>query len=75
MYEAQAAREDTIVFPVWSNLITADEYAELGEKFEDIEHEQFGQDGYEHAVSQIGEIETSVGLADISKFTPPAPAR
>lgn len=73
MYEAHAAREDTIVFPAWKDLITADEYEELGEKFEDIEHEQFGEDGYETAVKQIAEIEASVGFTDISIFTQAAP--
>lgn len=73
MYENHAAREDTIVFPAWKDLLTADEYHELGEKFEDIEHEQFGDDGFDDAVKQISEIESSVGLSDISKFTPAAP--
>lgn len=75
MYDAHAAREDTIVFPAWKDLIKPDEYAELGEKFEDIEHEQFGEDGYENAIKQIGEIEASVGLDDISKLTPAAPPK
>jgi hemerythrin-like domain-containing protein len=75
MYEAHAAREDTIVFPAWKDLITAEEYDELGEKFEDIEQEQFGEDGYEVALKQIAEIETAIGLDDISKLTPPPPAK
>jgi len=29
----------------------------MGEKFEDIEHEQFGEDGFEKAVRQIKEDE------------------
>lgn len=75
MYEAHAAREDTIVFPAWKDLITADEYDELGDKFEDIEHEQFGADGFEDAVKQMAEIEASVGMADISKLTAAAPPK
>ena len=75
MYENHAAREDTIVFPAWKDLITGKEYDELGDKFEDIEKEQFGEDGYENAVKQIGEIEASLGLGDISIFTPPAPGQ
>ena len=75
MYETHAAREDTIVFPAWKELITAEEYDKLGDTFEEIEHEQFGEDGFNDAVKQIGEIEASVGLADISKLTPPAPPR
>jgi hemerythrin-like domain-containing protein len=73
MYENHAATEDTIIFPAWKESVTDDQYKELSEKFEDIEHEQFGEDGFEDAVKQIGEIETSVGLADISQFTAPAP--
>jgi hemerythrin superfamily protein len=75
MYENHAAREDTVVFPAWKDLITENEYDELGEKFEDIEHDQFGDDGYEDAVKQISEIESSLGLSDISIFTPAAPAK
>ncbi len=74
MYDAHAAREDTIVFPAWKDLITSDEYEELGEKFEEIEHTQFGEDGYEQALKQIAEIEASVGFTDISVFTPAQPA-
>lgn len=75
MYEAHAAREDTIVFPAWKDLITPDEYDELGDKFEDIEQEQFGEDGFEDALKQIAAIEASVGMDDISKLTPPAPPK
>jgi len=73
MYENHAAREDTVIFPAWKDAISDDQYKALNEKFEDIEHEQFGEDGFEDAVKQIGEIETSLGLADISQFTAPAP--
>jgi hemerythrin-like domain-containing protein len=75
MYENHAAREDTIIFPAWKDAITDEQYKELSEKFEDIEHEQFGRDGFDYAVDQISDIEENLGLADISQFTiPPAPA-
>ena len=32
---------------------------EMGDKFEDIEQQQFGKDGYEDAVKQIADIESS----------------
>jgi hemerythrin-like domain-containing protein len=73
MYRNHAAREDTIVFPAWKETMTAKQLDEIGEKFEDIEHEQFGKDGFEDAVKQISAIESSLGLADISQFTPPPP--
>jgi hemerythrin-like domain-containing protein len=71
MYQNHAAREDTIVFPAWKRLLTSKEYDELSDKFEDIEQDQFGDDGFEQAVKQIGEIEASLGISDISTFTPP----
>jgi hemerythrin-like domain-containing protein len=73
MYETHAAREDTIVFPAWKDAISDDQYKEFNEKFEDIEHEQFGEDGFEDAVKQIGEIENTLKIWDISQFTAPAP--
>jgi hemerythrin-like domain-containing protein len=75
MYEHHAAREDTIIFPAWKQTMTAGQLDEMGEKFEDIEHEQFGEDGYEDAVRQIADIEGGLGLADISQFTAPPPPK
>jgi hypothetical protein len=45
----------------------------MNDKFEDIEHEQFGEDGFEDAVKQIGDIESELGLADLAGFTAPSP--
>lgn len=73
MYRAHASREDTIVFPAWKQTLTAEQLDEMNDKFEDIEHEQFGEDGFEDAVKQISEIESDLGLADLASFTAPAP--
>lgn len=75
MYRNHAAREDTIVFPAWKQTLTAADLDEMNDKFEDIEHEQFGEDGYESAVEQIAGIEASLGLADLAQFTAPPPPR
>lgn len=75
MYRNHAAREDTIVFPAWKETMTAGQLDEMNEKFEDIEHEQFGEDGFEDAVKQISAIETNLGLADIAQFTAPPPPK
>jgi hemerythrin-like domain-containing protein len=75
MYENHAAREDTIVFPAWKTAISEKELDELGDKFEEIEKQQFGKDGFEDAVAQIGEIERALGVADISRFTPSPPPK
>ena len=55
--------------------MTVRQLDEMNDKFEDIEHEQFGEDGFEDAVKQISAIETSLGLADISQFTAPPPPK
>lgn len=73
MYEHHAAREDTIIFPAWKDAVTSDEYDELNDKFEDIEHEQFGEDGFEDAAKQMSGIEETLGLSDIGQFTAPSP--
>ena len=71
--EHHAAIEDTIVFPAWKAAVGQAQLEELGEKFEDIEHDQFGDDGFEVALKRMEEIETSLGLSNLEMFTAPAP--
>lgn len=73
MYEHHAAMEDTVVFPAWKAATGAEEYDELGEKFEDIENEMFGSDGFESALKRMEEIEASLGLSNLDQFTAPPP--
>lgn len=70
MYENHAAREDTIVFPAWKQAIGAKKYDDMGEKFESIEQQQFGKDGYEDALAEVAAIEKALGFSDLSQFTP-----
>ncbi|HVT79733.1 MAG TPA: hemerythrin domain-containing protein [Phycisphaerae bacterium] len=72
MYEVHEAREDTVVFPAFRDLVSKQEYEDLGEKFEDNEHKHFGADGFEMAVDQIAEVEKSLGIYDLAQFTPKA---
>jgi len=75
MYEHHAAREDTVVFPAWKKTLSAAQLHEMGEKFEEIEHREFGEDGFDEAVAQISAIEQALGIADISRFMPPPPPK
>lgn len=75
MYEHHAAMEDTVVFPAWKAATGAEEYDELGEKFEDIEQEMFGSDGFESALKRMEEIEASLGLSSLAQFTAPPPPK
>jgi len=47
----------------------------LSDKFEEIENEMFGSDGFESALKRIEEIETSLGLASLDTFTAPPPPK
>jgi hemerythrin-like domain-containing protein len=74
MYANHAAREDTILFPAWKDALSARELDEMGDKFEDIEKQQFGGDGFAQAARRMDQIEQSLGLADLAQFTAPAPS-
>jgi hemerythrin-like domain-containing protein len=73
MYEHHAAVEDTIVFPAWKKVVGAKTLDEMGLKFEEIEEEFFGQDGFDAASKRMAEIEESLGLASLEMFTAPPP--
>ncbi len=73
MYNAHSAWEDTVIFPAWKVMQSKARLAELADKFEDIEHEKFGKDGFENAVARISRIEQAFGLHDLGAFTAPVP--
>jgi hemerythrin-like domain-containing protein len=70
MYRPHEAREDTVLFPAIRSLMTAKEFDKLGDQFEDREHQLFGEHGFEKIVAQVAEIEKSLGIYDLSQFTP-----
>jgi hemerythrin-like domain-containing protein len=75
MYEHHAAIEDTVIFPAWKSATGQAELDDLGEKFEEIEHEQFGADGFETALKRMEEIESSLGLSNLGMFTAHSPPK
>jgi hemerythrin-like domain-containing protein len=70
MYRPHEAREDTVLFPALHKLVSRHEYDAMGEEFEKIERKTFGGDGFDMAVDQVTEIEKTLGIYDISQFTP-----
>jgi hemerythrin-like domain-containing protein len=70
MYEPHSAREDTVIFPAFRSLVSDDEFRQLGELFEDIEEQKFGENGFQRVVNHIARIEQSLGIYDLSQFTP-----
>jgi hemerythrin-like domain-containing protein len=71
MYRPHAAREETVVFPAFREVVGRSAYRELGEQFEEKEHELFGEHGFEHNVAEIARIESALGIHDLARFTAP----
>jgi hypothetical protein len=53
------------------NLTGRKGYRELGERFEDKEHELFGEHGFENTVADVACLEEQLGIADLARFTAP----
>jgi hemerythrin-like domain-containing protein len=75
MYQHHAAIEDTIIFPAWKRAISGDQYEDLSDEFEELEHKMFGKDGFEDALTRIASIEQAFGLTDLAAMTPPVPPK
>ncbi|MBO0749686.1 MAG: hemerythrin domain-containing protein [Porphyrobacter sp.] len=73
MYEAHTAREDTVIFPAFKASLGEKAYRELGDQFEDIEHKQFGGDGFDIALDKVAKIEQALGIPALADMTAPAP--
>ena len=72
MYRPHAAREDTVLFPALRRVCSPKEYEDLGETFEDTEHQLFGEEGFEKMVDKVAAIEKALGVYELTQFTPPA---
>ena len=70
MYEPHSAREDTVVFPDFHHLVPKETFDELGDKFEEIEEQKFGKNGFQSVVQQIAQIEQTLGIYDLAQYTP-----
>jgi hemerythrin-like domain-containing protein len=73
MYEPHATWEDTLVFPAWKKLHNKSQLDEIAEEFEGIEQRMFGKDGFDDALRRVARVEQSLGLADLDRYTAPAP--
>jgi hemerythrin-like domain-containing protein len=71
MYEPHAAREDTVLFPAFRQLVGPRELERLRNVFEAREHALPGG-GFEERVEAVAAIEQSLGIEDLSRFTPRA---
>jgi len=70
MYRPHEAREDTVLFPAFRELVSREEYERLGEQFESREDQVLGHRGFEKIVDEVADIERGLGLYDLASFTP-----
>lgn len=70
MYRPHEAREDTVLFPAFRKIVSKHEYDSLGEAFENNEKKLFGEDGFETTVEKVANLERSLGIYELSQFTP-----
>jgi hypothetical protein len=55
---------------VLREIVSKQEFGALGEEFEKKEHALFGEDGFEKMVDRVASIEKTLGIYDLSQFTP-----
>jgi hemerythrin-like domain-containing protein len=70
MYRPHEAREDTVLFPAFRELVSEHEFDALGEEFEKKEDQVFGDEGFFKVVGQVAELEKKLGIFDLAQFTP-----
>jgi hemerythrin-like domain-containing protein len=75
MYRPHGAREDTDLFPALRKLVGAQQFKDLGERFEKEEEKILGEEGFEKAVAEVARIEKQLGIDDLDHFTPVQPSR
>lgn len=70
MYRPHAAREETVVFREFTELLDPSSYANLGDQFEEREQKLFGEKGFENMVNKVAALEQQLAIYDLSQFTP-----
>jgi hemerythrin-like domain-containing protein len=70
MYRPHAAREGSVLFPAFRELLPAKEFLDLGDRFEAKEHEVLGPEGFEGQVTRVAELERRLGINEMGRFTP-----
>ncbi len=70
MYLPHSAREGSVLFAALHTVVEPKQYEEMGDRFEEIEHKKFGENGFENAVNQVAAMEKALGIYDLAQFTP-----
>jgi hemerythrin-like domain-containing protein len=70
MYRPHEAREDTELFPQIRSIVSPHEFDAMAEDFEREERRRFGQDGFETMVARVVDIERTLHINDLRRYTP-----
>jgi hemerythrin-like domain-containing protein len=70
MYRPHEAREDTVLFPALRTILSPKQVEALGARMEKDEHTVLGDDGFEKAVAEVASLEQTLGIHDLTQFTP-----
>jgi hemerythrin-like domain-containing protein len=74
MYQPHEAREDTVVFPAYRALLTPAKLDDVGGVITTLQQKEFGPNGFAATVAHVADIERSLGIDDLTQFTPASPA-
>lgn len=69
MYYPHISRENSVLFPAVLDLVTEYEYKRLREVFEQLETKALGARGREKITAQVAQLEETLGISDLAKFT------
>lgn len=69
MYWPHIAYENSVAFRAFHDLLPDDLYRELGERFEEIEHDRVGEEGFEKAVERVADMEKRLEIHDLNLYT------
>lgn len=69
MYRAHADREDTVLFPVFRQVVTPKAYDLVNAEVRKAEIQAGGMSAYEEAVQKLSGYENMLGIGDLSAFT------
>lgn len=70
MYEPHEAREDTVVFPAYRDVMGDAALGRAAEQFAAAQRRQFGPGEIPRILDRVAALETGVGIHDLGDFTP-----
>ncbi len=69
MYLPHISRENTILFPVFFDIVSADYVNDIKEKMEGEEEKVLGETGFRGLMGRISELEKEIGIHELSRYT------